>query len=139
MGGERTQTFKDRLMLLMKGEKPYTWARKVGIEKGLFQYYWQKGKIPTYENLLKIQNYSGCSLDWLLTGRAVDVDQIDNLPMVRESNPVYGEMNLRRAHSLEKVKELYASRSTDDITLLEGLLEKLTYDLGAKNKVLTKR
>lgn len=139
MGGERTQTFKDRLMLLMKGEKPYTWARKVGIEKGLFQYYWQKGKIPTYENLLKIQNYSGCSLDWLLTGRAVDVDQIDNLPMVRESNPVYGEMNLRRAHSLEKVRELYASRSTDDITLLEGLLEKLTYDLGAKNKVLTKR
>ena len=52
------QTFKDRLKLLMKDEKPYTWARKVGIEKGLFQYYWQKGKIPTYFNLLKIQDYT---------------------------------------------------------------------------------
>jgi len=38
------QTFRDRLRLLMKEDKPYTWARKVGIEKGLFQYYWQKGK-----------------------------------------------------------------------------------------------
>ncbi|VAX25198.1 hypothetical protein MNBD_NITROSPINAE02-2060 [hydrothermal vent metagenome] len=118
-------TFKDRLRLLMKGDKPYTWARKVGIEKGLFQYYWQKGKIPTYDNLIKIQNYSGCSLDWLLTGKAVDVDQLDNLPMVRESQPVYGEMNIRRASSIDKVKTLYSSRKTKDISLLEGILEKI--------------
>lgn len=109
----------------MKGDKPYTWARKVGIEKGLFQYYWQKGKIPTYDNLIKIQNYSGCSLDWLLTGKAVDVDQLDNLPMVRESQPVYGEMNIRRASSIDKVKTLYSSRKTKDISLLEGILEKI--------------
>lgn len=64
----KTQTFKDRLVMLMNGDRPYTWSKKVGIEKGLFQYYWQKGKIPTYENLLKIQRFSGCSLDWLLTG-----------------------------------------------------------------------
>lgn len=119
------QSFRDRLQLLMKGEKPYTWARKVGIEKGLFQYYWQKGKIPTYDNLIKIQNYSGCSLDWLLTGKTVALDQIENLPMVREPNPVYGEMNLRRANSLEKVKQVYASRKEKDIELLEGVLERL--------------
>ncbi len=118
------QSFKDRLYLLMKGEKPYTWARKVGIEKGLFQYYWQKEKIPTYENLLKIQRYTGCSLDWLLTGKAVAIDQIENLPMVKETNPVYGQMNLRRAESLEKVKKLYASRATKDIDLFEGILTK---------------
>ena len=117
--------FKERLRLLMKGDKPYTWARKVGIEKGLFQYYWQKGKIPTYDNLLKIQNFSGCSLDWLLTGKAVDLDQLDNLPLVKESNPVYGQMNLRRAESLEKVKRLYASKNVEDIELLEGVLTKL--------------
>lgn len=117
--------FKERLKLLMKSDKPYTWARKVGIEKGLFQYYWQKGKIPTYDNLIKIQNYSGCSLDWLLTGKAVDVDQIDNLPMVRENQPVYGEMNLRRARSIDKVKALYASRKGKDIALMEGMLEKI--------------
>jgi len=120
------QTFKERLVLLMKGEKPYTWARKVGIEKGLFQYYWQKEKIPTYENLLKIQRYSGCSLDWLLTGKAVAIDQIENLPMVKETQPVYGAMNLRRADSLDKVKKLYASRATKEIELFEGILDKLT-------------
>lgn len=119
------KTFRDRLRLLMKDEKPYTWARKVGIEKGLFQYYWQKGKIPTYENLLKIQNYTGCSLDWLLTGKAVAIDQIENLPMVKETNPVYGKMNLRRANALEDVKRIYASRNEKDIDLLEGILEKL--------------
>ena len=131
-GGVMKQTFRDRLKLLMKGEKPYTWARKVGIEKGLFQYYWQKGKIPTYDNLIKIQTYSGCSLDWLLTGKAVAVDQIENLPMVRESSPVYGEMNLRRANSLEKVKKLYASRREQDIELLEGILDKLVPSSGRK-------
>ncbi len=119
------QTFRDRLRLLMKEDKPYTWARKVGIEKGLFQYYWQKGKIPTYDNLIKIQNFTGCSLDWLLTGKAVAVDQLESLPMVKELSPVYGEMNLRRIKSLEDVKSVYASRDIKDIELLEGILEKL--------------
>lgn len=127
-------TFKDRLRMLMKEDKPYTWARKVGIEKGLFQYYWQKGKIPTYDNLIKIQNYSGCSLDWLLTGKAVDIDQIDNLPMVRESQPIYGEMNQRRARSLEQVKKLYAARKNSEIKLMEGILDKLV----PKFKVISK-
>ncbi len=72
MAKRKKQTFKNRLMILMDGDKPYTWAKKVGIEKGLFQYYWQKGKVPTYVNLIKIQNHSGCSLDWLLTGKQVD-------------------------------------------------------------------
>lgn len=120
------QTFRDRLRLLMKEDKPYTWARKVGIEKGLFQYYWQKEKIPTYENLLKIQRFTGCSLDWLLTGKAVAIDQIENLPMVREASPVYGEMNLRRVNSLENVKSIYAGRNVEDIKLLEGILNKLS-------------
>jgi len=119
------QTFRDRLRLLMKEDKPYTWARKVGIEKGLFQYYWQKGKIPTYDNLIKIQNFTGCSLDWLLTGKAVALDQLESLPMIKESSPVYGEMNLRRIKSLEDVKSVYASRNVKDIELLEGILEKL--------------
>ncbi|MDH5477564.1 MAG: hypothetical protein OEY50_04480, partial [Nitrospinota bacterium] len=110
------QTFKDRLKLLMKEDRPYTWARKVGIEKGLFQYYWQKGKIPTYENLLKIQNFSGCSLDWLLTGKAIDIDQLENLPMLKEATPVYGEMNIRRNRALDDVKSIFASRIDRDIT-----------------------
>ena len=88
------QTFKDRLAILMKGEKPYTWAQKVGIEKGLFQYYWQKGNIPGYENLIKIQNYTGCSLDWLITGRIVDPERVDGLAFVPAEDE--DSANLRR-------------------------------------------
>ncbi|MBF0169678.1 MAG: hypothetical protein HQK87_01090 [Nitrospinae bacterium] len=66
--GKGVGSFKERLKVLMGDDKPYAWCRKVQIEKGLFQYYWQKGKIPKYENLLKIRNYTGCSLDWLMTG-----------------------------------------------------------------------
>ena len=131
------QTFRDRLKLLMKEDRPYTWARKVGIEKGLFQYYWQKGKIPTYENLLKIQNFSGCSLDWLLTGKAIDVDKLENLPMLKEATPVYGEMNIKRNRALDDVKSIYASRSEKDIALLEGVLEKIILSKG-KKRVATK-
>lgn len=69
-----SQTFKDRLKILMDGEPPYRWARKAGIYKGLFQYYWQKGNIPTADNLIKIQKYTGCSLDWLITGRLPMLD-----------------------------------------------------------------
>ena len=122
----------------MKGDKPYSWARKVGIEKGLFQYYWQKCRIPTYDNLMKIQEYTGCSLDWLLAGKAVAFDQMDKLTFVKESNPVYGKMNLQRAESLEKVKAVYASRKSSDIELLEGILERLV-PAGAKRTPLAKK
>lgn len=64
----KLKTFKERLKFLIGSMKPYAWCKQVGIEKGLFQYYWQKGKIPKYENLIKIRNAMGCSLDWLMTG-----------------------------------------------------------------------
>jgi len=109
----------------MDGDRPYTWARKVGIEKGLFQYYWQKGKIPTYANLLKIKKHTGCSLDWLLTGQAIAVDKIDSLPSVNEKGEVYGKANIRTSKALESVKQIYSSRNEGDIKLLEGFLDKL--------------
>lgn len=68
------QTFKERLKILMNGEPPYRWAKNAGIYKGLFQYYWQNGKIPTSETLIKIRNYTGCSLDWLITGQMPTLD-----------------------------------------------------------------
>ncbi|GMT42486.1 MAG: hypothetical protein IEMM0002_0897 [bacterium] len=117
------KSFKDRLKVLMRGERPYTWSKKVGIEKGLFQYYWQKGKIPTYENLLKIQRYSGCSLDWLLTGRSVAFERIDNLPMVSEKNPKYGARNLRLAQTISKIKDLYQKKQDKDIVAFEYIVE----------------
>jgi len=113
------QTFKDRLKILMQGDRPYTWSKKVGIEKGLFQYYWQKGKIPTYENLLKIQRFSGCSLDWLLTGRSVAFEKINNLPMVSEKTPKYGARNLRLSSAMVKIKDIYSKKSDKDIEAFE--------------------
>lgn len=117
------QTFKDRLKILMNGERPYTWSKKVGIEKGLFQYYWQKGKIPTYDNLLKVQRYSGCSLDWLLTGKSVAFEKIMNLPMVGEKSPKYGARNLKLATVIQKVKDIYSKKSDKDIQSFEYIVD----------------
>ncbi len=117
------QTFKDRLKILMKDDRPYSWAKKVGIEKGLFQYYWQKENVPTYPNLLKIQKFSGCSLDWLLTGRNVALDKIEGLPMVTEKNPRYGARNLRLANSIEKIRNVYDKKSAKDIEALEYFID----------------
>ncbi len=119
------QTFKDRLKILMKDSRPYTWSKKVGIDKGLFQYYWQKGKIPTYENLLKIQRYSGCSLDWLLTGRAVAFERIEDLPMVTEKTPKYGARNLRLADAINKLRDIDSKKSDKDIETTEYLLDAI--------------
>ncbi len=119
------QTFRDRLKILMRGEKPYTWARRVGIEKGLFQYYWQREKIPTYENLLKIQRYSGCSLDWLLTGRDLSFGQIEDLPMKKVTGPEHGQNIIKLTTTIKQIKKVYKKNNTDDIELLESLLKKL--------------
>jgi len=74
------KTFKERLQYLIGPTKPYAWCKHVGIEKGLFQYYWQKGKIPKYENLIKIRDFTNCSLDWLMSGEGEPYpDRIDNL------------------------------------------------------------
>jgi len=66
---ERKEGFRKRLEILVGKEKPYSWCKEAKIEKGLFQYYWQKGNTPSYKNLLKIHDHTGCSLDWLLTGK----------------------------------------------------------------------
>ncbi len=120
-----SQTFKDRLKILMKGERPYTWAKKVGIDKGLFQYYWQKEKIPTYQNLIKIQKYTGCSLDWLLTGNSVAFEKIDSLPMVKGKKPKYGERNLRLSGAIDKLKDVYSDKSDEDLKVIEYIIDKV--------------
>lgn len=131
------QTFRDRLKLLMNDEKPYTWAGKVGIDRGLFQYYWQKGRIPTYKNLVKIQNYSGCSLDWLLTGKIVSIDQIANLPMMKEKRVSGSVVSLKVGKAHKNIRRIFASANQEDINLLEQILEKL-FPEEVENKTLAK-
>ena len=88
----KLKNFKDRLQYLIGEVKPYAWCKQIGIEKGLFQYYWQKEKIPKYENLIKIRNHTGCSLDWLMTGDGEPYpDRIAD--METAANELLGQIN----------------------------------------------
>lgn len=117
-----TETFKDRLQVLMKGDRPYTFARKCGIEKGLFQNYWQKGKIPTYENLLKLQRGTGCSIDWLLTGQIpVPGEKVDKLRFV-DSGSETGARQRRLVNTTLALRKIYLIASERDIAAVELLL-----------------
>lgn len=119
------QTFKDRLKTLMKGDKPYTFARKCGIDKGLFQNYWQKGKIPTSETLLKLQRATGCSLDWLLTGRLPTLTgQVDKLPF-KVSRKETGKRNMGLMKTARAIKLLYETADDGRIRALEALVDTL--------------
>lgn len=124
---DMAQTFKDRLKILMNGDRPYSWSKKTGIEKGLFQYYWQKGKIPTYENLLKIQRHSGCSLDWLLTGRLplLDDAKIENLSFAA-SGKESGTRQQRFTAAARRLKALYESADEAKLGAIETVLAEFT-------------
>lgn len=117
-----TETFKDRLMILMKGERPYTFARKCGIEKGLFQNYWQKGKIPTYENLLKLQRGTGCSIDWLLTGQIPTLaGKVDTLRFVKTGAKT-GARQRRLVNSAQTLAKIFLNAPERDLAAVEILL-----------------
>ncbi len=122
----KKQTFKDRLILLMGDERPYTWSKHVGIEKGLFQYYWQKGKVPTYENLLKIANYSGCSIHWLLTGEDVNVDKTVRGLSMKATEMLDSKKQRAFVHSVISLQSAFAKCKTDDeVKFLQGVCERL--------------
>jgi len=119
-----TGTFKDRLKALMKGERPYSFAGKIGIQRGLFQYYWQKGGIPTSENLLKIQRYTGCSLDWLLTGHIPTLK--GQLTDIRFTQPASADKGLRQKRFTDcanKLMKLYSRLPNEKLKAIESVIE----------------
>lgn len=117
-----TETFKDRLKILMGMKRPYTFARQCGIEKGLFQNYWQKGKIPTYENLLKLQRGTGCSIDWLLTGQMPALEgKVDKLRFVN-SGVETGVRQRRLVSTTLALRKIYLTASERDLAAVELLL-----------------
>ncbi len=116
------ETFKDRLKILMGSLRPYTFARKCGIEKGLFQNYWQRGKIPTYENLLKLQKGTGCSIDWLLTGKTPALGgRVDKLLFIA-SDAENDARQRRLVDTSLTLREIYRTASDKDIISVELLL-----------------
>lgn len=123
-----SRTFKGRLKILMNGEPPYRWAKKVGIYKGLFQYYWQNEKIPTADNLIKIQNYTGCSLDWLITGRLATLDyKVTELKFSRpERNS--GAIQRRFVAAFGNLKTIFERGSPADRGTIENILSHMAHE-----------
>ena len=60
--------FTDRLREIMQTNNitAYRIAKVTGISQGLMAEYHRGDKIPTVNNLIKIADYLGCSVDYLL-------------------------------------------------------------------------
>jgi hypothetical protein len=119
-------SFKVRLKVLMNGQRPYSFAKKIGLEKGLFQYYWQKGGLPTCENLLKIQRGTGCSLDWLLTGHAPTID--DTLTCIRLApcGRTTADRNKKFVKTVRKLKKIYSGSNLENLRIIEGVIDSFS-------------
>jgi len=60
--------FIQRIKVLIADEKPYSWAKRLGISQATFNRLWKEGAIPKGDTLLLISEKTGVSIDWLLTG-----------------------------------------------------------------------
>lgn len=60
--------FKERLAELIRSEKPFTWAKRLGISAATFNRMWNDGIPPKASVLILIAKNTGVSLDWLLLG-----------------------------------------------------------------------
>jgi phage repressor protein C with HTH and peptisase S24 domain len=58
-----------RLKQLMGNEKPYPWAKRIGLSQATFDRIWKKGVFPKGDTLLLISEKADCSIDWLVAGR----------------------------------------------------------------------
>ena len=65
-------TFLDRLKFLWPhGAKPSDIYNKIEMSASGFNRVWKEGAIPTADYLVKIQEVTGCDLNWLLTGKGL--------------------------------------------------------------------
>lgn len=58
--------FRERLALVIGPEKPFAWAKRLGISSATFSRIWNNGATPKVETLLRISRTTGVSLDWLM-------------------------------------------------------------------------
>lgn len=122
-GKKKMVMFRDRLESLMHGDKPYRWARRVGIKKGVFQYYWERGGKPSADNLLKIQQYTGCSLEWLVTGKdRYGSKASERVLMVREGGAGMDDPKLVKI--IGKVRKIFETGSKKDKENLTILVDR---------------
>lgn len=65
-------TFLERLKSLWPdGVKPSDIYNKIDMSASGFNRVWKEGAVPTADYLVKIQEVTGCDLNWLLTGKGM--------------------------------------------------------------------
>lgn len=68
MSSESRKTpFRLRLEQIVDDE-PFKWAKRAGIAPATFNRAWTEGIIPKTDTLIRISEFSGVSLDWLIAG-----------------------------------------------------------------------
>lgn len=68
MNSENGESFHRRLAELIGGEKPFEWAKRCGIPSGTFSRIWTEKTIPKSEHIIRISEFTGATIDWLLLG-----------------------------------------------------------------------
>ncbi|MDX5595290.1 S24 family peptidase [Pseudovibrio sp. SPO723] len=61
------QRMKD--LISKTGKDPFVWAKEAGIPGATFNRIWNEAKVPKYDHLIRISEFAGVSLDWLLLGK----------------------------------------------------------------------
>jgi hypothetical protein len=61
-------TFLDRLKIIIGEEKPFSWAKRIGLPAATFNRMWNEGTPPKWNHLTLISEQADVTIDWLLTG-----------------------------------------------------------------------
>lgn len=131
--------FRQRLSLVLGRNKPYAWARKIGLPPATFDRIWQQGGLPRAETLLLIARKTGVDLHWLLTGhrpRPTGVGEFGGYPHRDCGNQGEGSTRLddldhselseeegaEQAVAMEQLLKIHASGDREMIELVARLL-----------------
>ena len=79
--------FHQRLCSLIGNEAPFSWAARVGLSKGAFSRIWHEGTVPGPDLLRRIQDKTGVSIDWLLSGCGPHLSDHHGELRVRDAGP----------------------------------------------------
>lgn len=72
------------------GTKPNPVAKELGISSGSVT-FWKKGKVPHHSTLIKLANYFGVTVDYLLTEQ-------------KEKPTDKGELSVKKKQIIERIK-----------------------------------
>jgi len=132
----KTKSFIDRLWILITEKangKATIFAKGAGIAPGTFDAY-LNGRVPKAEQLLRIRDAYGTSIDWLLTGEGpmtvepktatTESSRIGQDAMCRSPSETGSEEDVKTRQLLEKAKIVLKS---DNPVAREALAKNIEY------------